>query len=79
MRKGLVKITPELIRESLKFPDSWEIESMNTIVENGTPIIEAIISGIDFPKEPRIKGIPAKQCRIIYHKESFRVEVKEVI
>jgi len=79
MRKGFVRITPELIKHALKFPIDWKIESMNTVIENGLPIIHTIISGNNFPEESNIEGVPIKECRITVHKEQLSYEVKEVI
>jgi hypothetical protein len=35
-------------------------------------VFTAVISGSDFPEV-----IPVKECQLIYHKETFHVEVKE--
>ena len=78
MRKGLVRITPQVIREALQFPPGWEIENMKTTIEHGRPIIEAVISGSEFPEAPESEGVPIKECEIIFHKEYVRLEVKEI-
>ena len=78
MKKGFVRISLKLIQDALNFPIDWQIESMNTVVENGLPVIHAIISGNDFPEESKIEGVPIKECRIIIHKEKLTYEVKEV-
>ena len=78
MKKGFVRITPELIQDALEFPGDWKIESMNTVIENGLPIIHTIISGSDFPEESNLESVPIKECRIIIHKEQLIYEVKEV-
>ena len=75
MRKGLIRIAPHVIKEALKFPLDWEIESMNTVVKNGHPIIEAIILGNDFPEEPEVEGV--KECELIIHAKQLIYEVKE--
>ena len=77
MRKGLVRITPHVIKEALRFPFDWKIESMNTVIKNGHPIIEAIISGKDFPEEPELEGVQIKECELIVHAEQLTYEVKE--
>ena len=64
MKKGRVLITPILIKEALKFPDDWEIESMVSTYKHGHHLIEAIISGEDFPEEPTQEGEPIKKCML---------------
>lgn len=76
MRKGLVRITRQLIEQALRFPTDWKIESMimrkNSLLE---PYIEFIISGSDFPE---VEGTKIKECSLIVHKDFISYEVKEV-
>ena len=69
MRKGIVGIHKSVIQDALGFPHDWDIEEM-TLDKQG--VFTAIISGDDFPEV-----VPVKKCQLIYHKESFHVEVKE--
>ena len=75
MKKGLVEISPDLIKDALKFPPDWQFEDIRMIVKYGNiPVIVAVISGSDFPEEENGK---IKKCEIICHKEYVRFEVKE--
>ncbi len=69
MRKGIVNISKHFLQNCLGFPPDWNIESME-LNKRGDVFI-AVISGSDFPE-----AIPMKECSLIYHKESFHVEVK---
>jgi len=79
MRKGLVRISPQLIADALNFPPGWKIENMNMVFNFGNPVIETIISGDEFPEEPNIEGVPIRECRLIVHKAELTYEVKEIL
>lgn len=78
MRKGLVKITTQLMLESLGFPKHWNIEDMHTIIEGGHRVIECLISGPEFPRVPEEECAAFKRCVIIPQKETIRLEVKVI-
>lgn len=76
MRKGRVKITPILIKDSLGFPSDWEIESIS--YKSTDPYALMVIEGKDFPETTNVEGLEIKNCQIIIHKKSTEFEVKEI-
>jgi hypothetical protein len=73
MKKGLVKITPQLICSAIGFPPDWKIESI--LMNENDEYATAVISGSEFPEEENGK---TKECVVVCHKESIRFEVQEV-
>lgn len=76
MKKGIVLISPRLIKDILGFPVDWEIESMS--FKNCDDNIIAVISGKDFPETTGIEGADIKHCKIIIHEKQRTFEIKEV-
>ena len=75
MRKGIVKISPELLISGLTFPFYWVLLSIQ--MNEGDRAATAVISGPEFPEVP--DGGEPKECKIIVHKQQeFTFEVKEL-
>ena len=60
---GFVKVTPDLLRAVLQFPNDWIIEAIETTEENDNTLFLFIISGDDFPKEKADGTIAACQLK----------------
>jgi hypothetical protein len=76
MRKGIVKISPQLFMDALGFPPDWEIESMS--FRNCDGYITAVIGGSGFPEVTNIEGAHIRECRIIVHDKQQTFEVKAI-
>jgi len=76
MKKGIVRISPQLFKDALDFPADWEIESMS--FKNCDDSIIAVISGSDFPETTGVEGANIKECIILVHEKKRTFEVKEV-
>ena len=74
MKKGIVKIDPELLTSGFRLPSHWRLESIH--MESGDYYAVAVISGEEFPEVP--EGSEPKYCKIIVHKETIQFEIKEV-
>ena len=74
-RKGRVRITNELIAQSLNFPIGWVIEEI-IIVPDRLGQSEMLISGHDFP-ETNNRG-DAEDVELICHKENITWETKKI-
>ena len=74
MRKGIVKISAELLVSGLQFPVGWEIEHIH--MREGDRVATVIISGAEFPEVQ--EGSDPKECKIIVHKEHIRFEIEEM-
>lgn len=71
MKKGCIKISINLIEQSLQLPINWHIESME--MEQGERIVKTVISGEDFPE---VEDGIIQPCNIIVHKEQIQFEVQ---
>jgi hypothetical protein len=72
MKRGLVRISLELIQGSLRLPVGWMIESLE--MRPGERDVRAIIAGSDFPEDQ--DGKP-RECFVTVHAAELRFEVRE--
>ena len=80
MKIGKVRITNELIANSLKFPIDWQIEKIIPSVDKCGNVLPGestmLISGSAFPEINDSGEI--EEVEIIYHKENIWYEVKKL-
>ena len=89
MRAGIIKISPQYLKDGIGFPKSWDLISLKKDWQDFD--ITALIEGPDFPeveegKSPKLCEVIIRTDYIEYakieerpdHKREYRFEVKEV-